>query len=649
MLVIFSLCTLTFFVGGCGSGSGDPDPSGASGSVEQDSQATIPATGGSSSGSEAGNASSTSARDETPPLPVGREWKNAAGQVVAVGDFVSVLDDNVCLQKSDGGGIKVPLDQLCASDRAFALNGGETPTGSITPPGFAPTLDEELASALDAVLDNSPNLAADNPVEGRSAAGNPVPPSNPVELDSPHGRDEIIEDLIVDGGGRVTPGDTAPVESGVDNSFDMSFDERGGDEEPGSSNADPSATGNLQRPPRDESADYEHLRVVIPFNFVSEFDDGRYGSKVGEMIWTKLDREGGVVIPESTLDVDTVCDMLGVTVGPDMPLEEVGRIVREEFEADIGIWGSMERVPGFEWDVYDFTIYCVDFSDEEPNILYEVENARTEVVSEVPYIYIKTALDRLYGRRDYGPTPEDPIAEEKWRTNPNLIVGGDFQRGSSGVPMGWEGRAGQFREPLGGLASWTSDASEPENRIIRFRFDAGVGNGYGVMYYSHPTPIDEGATYRFQCRWRSNGPAVKIFIKCYDLMDTGYIVEGNDSVGASAQYESTGRQLRECYRAQFNLSGPKNTWNTHTQDFTPRHTKYTPRFAKVDLYAYLGAGVVDFDDVIIREIIPTSPGDSEKDRRHSMDSGVTLENMRENEERVREAQEERERELQEQE
>jgi len=51
------------------------------------------------------------------------------------------------------------------------------------------------------------------------------------------------------------------------------------------------------------------------------------------------------------------------------------------------------------------------------------------------------------------------------------------------------------------------------------------------------------------------------------------------------------------------------------------------------LYAYLGAGVVEFDDVVLKQIVPAVPGESKKVPRHSLESGVTIEDMRQNEER----------------
>ena len=59
-------------------------------------------------------------------------------------------------------------------------------------------------------------------------------------------------------------------------------------------------------------------KVVIPFDFVSKFDDGRYGQMLGDMIWKKLSREGGFIIPESMLDVRDYCESHKLEPSPDM-------------------------------------------------------------------------------------------------------------------------------------------------------------------------------------------------------------------------------------------------------------------------------------------------------------------------------------------
>ena len=137
------------------------------------------------------------------------------------------------------------------------------------------------------------------------------------------------------------------------------------------------------------------------------------------------------------------------------------------------------------------------------------------------------------------------------------------------------------------------------------------------MYYSDFFPVEEGAKYRFQCRWRSTGPAAKVFIKCYDADESG--------------------RRREVYRSQQNLKGPNNNWNTQTEDFTPKHTKYSPNWGRVMLYAYLAAGVVEFDDVVVKQIVPASPGESAQSPPPLEETKVTMKEIEEEEQRSKEA------------
>jgi len=363
-------------------------------------------------------------------------------------------------------------------------------------------------------------------------------------------------------------------------------------------------------------------KVVIPFDFVSKFDDGRYGRMVGDMLWKKLDREGGFIIPESMLDVRDYCASHNLKPAPEMDLDKMKKIVKDDFDAQIGIWGSVQRAAGAEGEIYDLNVKCVDFSADPPKVVYDVK-ARTNSVSEIPHLYVKQMFDALYQRKPDGPRGPDILADENWKKNPNLLVGGDFQSGADGVPKGWDKVAGQQRAPLGGLVRWVDEAGSSQNKVIRFTLDRNVAENEGVMYYSDYFPVEEGAKYRFQCRWRTEGPAVKVFIKCYD-----------DYVGPQ-------RDRREVYRNQQNLKGPTNTWNTQTEDFTPKHTKYSPTWGRVMLYAYLSPGVVEFDDVVVKRVVAASPGDQAKERRHSQESKITVKEMEENEPRSRKVKEQK--------
>ena len=384
-------------------------------------------------------------------------------------------------------------------------------------------------------------------------------------------------------------------------------------------------------------------KVVVPFDFVSQWDKGRYGQMVGEMIWKKLDRQKGFVIPASMQDVREVCSENNVRILPDMPLEKVQEVVRKNFDAQIAIWGSVERAPGTDGEIYDLSIRCVDFSGPEPKVIYEKTNVRTNSVSEIPHLYVQEMLDKLYGRKPGGPPPIDPGAEERWKTGPSLVVG-DFESGARGVPKGWEPVGGQKREPLGNLVKWTAEAGNSQNRVIRFTFPASVGDDTGVPYYSDWFPVQEGATYRFQCRWRTNGPAVKVFIKCYEQFFSGYVEETPSAATASTPDPVTGSQNSsgrrgEVYRSQQNLKGPKNTWNLHTEDFTPHHSRFSPKWGKVMLFAYLGGGAVEFDDVVLKQIVPPPSENLNKDLRPSAASKVSVREMEENERRGKQSRE----------
>jgi hypothetical protein len=391
----------------------------------------------------------------------------------------------------------------------------------------------------------------------------------------------------------------------------------------------------------------DQKKVLIPFDFVSKFDNGRYGQMVGEMIWKKINSDGGFILPESMQDVRDYCQSHHLQPSPDDSLDKMKKIVKEDFDGQIGIWGSVERAPGTEGEIYDLAIKCVDFSAAaEPKVIYETKS-RTKSVSEIPHLYVKQMLDALYHRQSGESYSVDPAAEANWNKNPNLIVGGDFQTGAGGAPKGWESVGGQNREPLGKLVQWAVEEGNPKNKIIRFTFNKDVAESEGVMYYSDFFPIEEGAKYRFQCRWKTNGPDAKVFIKCYDDVNTPYQIDSGvpaasatSGKGSKDQKLPETAQRREVYRSQQNLKGPKNAWNTHTEDFTPTHTKYSPKWGRVMLYAYLKPGVVDFDDIVVKQIFPPPPKEPKeriKEPRQSLGTRVTIKDMEENVRRSNEA------------
>jgi hypothetical protein len=157
-----------------------------------------------------------------------------------------------------------------------------------------------------------------------------------------------------------------------------------------------------------------------------------------------------------------------------------------------------------------------------------------------------------------------------------------------------------------------------------------VAGTTGALYYSEFFPIEEGATYRFHCHWKSTGSAAKVFIKCYDVLPTGFRTGADDAAPNTAAVgggSSPRLERREVYRSQQNLQGKPDVWNVQTEDFTPTHTQFTPRWGRVMLYAYWPAGMVEWDNVVVKQIIPAPARTGEKDRRPSTETKVRTKEM----------------------
>ena len=117
-----------------------------------------------------------------------------------------------------------------------------------------------------------------------------------------------------------------------------------------------------------------------------------------------------------------------------------------------------------------------------------------------------------------------------------------FRARSPGAPLGWG--------PLHADVIWLqgmANGGKSKNRVIRFTLNEEVAGMSGVLYYSDPFPVEKGATYRFQCRWKSTGSVAKVFIKCYDELPTEFRA---GPVAGRSKIEG-----REVYRSQQNLEG----------------------------------------------------------------------------------------------
>jgi hypothetical protein len=528
-----------------------------------------------------------------------REWKDVAGKVLAKGEFVSLMDGEVCIMTPEGTGKTIPLEKLSAEDQKFAKNNGEDLSnikGSLPEP-------ETIGSAKPR-KQQIPKPSASQPISFQAQLQLPAQPNPDLDL---VGNDVIAESA-----------------DGND------------------------ARGDIQVKVKDEKDQYAGQKRVVMFDFESLWDaelPTDYGGIMGNMFWMKLNREKGFIIPESMIDVRNICETYNIKPNPDTPLEKMKEYVTKTFNSDIGIWGKIERVNQDVMEIYDFWLKVVDFSVEPPKIIYEVNQVRTEAVAEVTGIYVRAAIEKLYDKQ--ARTAADKAAmEANWVKNPNLIEGGDFEKVINGIPVGWESRCGQNREPVGRLVKVLADPDKPGNHFLHTQFDSGIAGTTGLMYYSKPFPIEETATYRIDYRIRkSQGVRAIVFIKCYDTLDTSF--KPTADTLKEGFTDKLGQQTREVYRSQQNHWDYEifNRWVQHSQEFTPRHTRFSPKFGRVMVYALQAAGSVDYDDFVLKKV--KEPNEAElrtKIKRHSLETKVTLQEMEENERRGLESTKEMQRE-----
>jgi hypothetical protein len=176
----------------------------------------------------------------------------------------------------------------------------------------------------------------------------------------------------------------------------------------------------------------------------------------------------------------------------------------------------------------------------------------------------------------------DETAEKLWRDNPNLFAEGTFDK-----PGDWRGILGPDKY----APKVVDRAPNPDEVVIRrsgdeqtlaMRLTVKTAESYGLACLSGKIPIEPDTRYRISFRYKSDGPIGRPFIKGY------FVHEGAE---------------REIYRRQVpKLAATQGEWVEVVDELNPQHTTFTVQFLRVDFYAYLKPGTVEYDDVVIKAV-----------------------------------------------
>ena len=182
--------------------------------------------------------------------------------------------------------------------------------------------------------------------------------------------------------------------------------------------------------------------------------------------------------------------------------------------------------------------------------------------------------------------------------NPNLLANGDFSQ-----PGGWDAiyMAEKYRVTVGDklppvdkiaiykMPGEKSGSEEKANNVLAMNLSQVAAENNGLACLSDPIRIKPETRYRISFRYKSDAPTTHVFVKGYTA--------AKDIKGQPAE--------REVFRTQVPPTGPtKGKWETVVCDVNPFNPSYPVQTLRVDLYAYAGAGVILWDDVVVQEIGP---------------------------------------------
>jgi hypothetical protein len=264
-------------------------------------------------------------------------------------------------------------------------------------------------------------------------------------------------------------------------------------------------------------------------------------------------------------------------------LVELGQLVR----ASIFVWGEANTRDGTTQ--IDLRLLDTRQSNASPQAITQTLRQPTDmrfVVEAVAEHLPNVAFDRPVEQSVW----DDATAQRLWAEGPNLVYNGDF-----GKPGQWLLLYQSRREviqhaagpPAPDNAAMIPHPEASGRRVLAMNLSRTAAENNGLACVSDPIEVATGMRYRLAFRYRSDGPALHVFVKGYAMV---------------AAADGT-RTEREVYRRQVPPSGPTSgRWVQVVDDLNPQNPSLPVQFLRIDLYAYLQPGAVLFDDVVLKAV-----------------------------------------------
>jgi hypothetical protein len=297
--------------------------------------------------------------------------------------------------------------------------------------------------------------------------------------------------------------------------------------------------------------------AIVVFDFVGTGNTAKrntyMGRKVAEMFRGHAFRRGQFETYGQAIFEEMMLEVGNPSITLKTPLNKVAALLKDSFDAQIGVWGEVCRVKG---DTYKVHVKILDLRNKEkPLVVDETFDSTLHGIFHT----VDKSLDKLMGiirKPKY-----DPTKDNSYLKRPNLVKNGDFEKGTI-TPDNWErvdglctfyvdtpGRDGkcammdtyvlqdQYEEWQKKFAAGAKAADAPEPIRPKPPAYNTAGGTIGAHIYSDPIPIKQGVTYRVDFDYKARKGETKVFVKGYAPF------YGKDGVIVH----------REVYRSQINL------------------------------------------------------------------------------------------------
>lgn len=301
----------------------------------------------------------------------------------------------------------------------------------------------------------------------------------------------------------------------------------------------------------------------------------------------KLDRQGKFEVIDGPQMADTTAQRQ-IAADFATSLDQL-KTAADDVGADVLIWGDLKKQPDGSSELR------VHLADRRPggltrevrksikqptDLRFAVEQSLATLPQVSPFDHpVEEAVTR------------DPIAEGLWAKNPNLVSNGEFTE-----PGKWWGiyqadkyePAIQDQPPaIDKVCIQRLSEDGRTNNVLAMNLSKSCAESNGMACLSEAIKIEPATRYRLSFRYKSDGPALHVFVKGYTLFPN---ING----------ELTPREI---YRRQVPVIGATDgKWVTVQDDLNPQHAQYAVQTLRIDLYAYLVPGSVMFDDVVLKAV-----------------------------------------------